>query len=1065
MDKAYQTELLEDSTCIKRSHRINEGEVALFIRACSNGELLTFKQVETEERESEGDNRGQEREGDQDTQADGSGTQDHPAGKRRAKTFEIAWSDKALDHLRTDKSLKVTFAYNLDFLPNRNSRAYSTMKAANIETASQRINDDPFEEHSFVNDPDVNQALRRNLAHILSVCSIPVISEDDESKEPAFALTCGDVDGHRVATAASFYCFEFLLLALDYFKSIPRPSKSVYIYWMTERILKTCNGHLKWLFGKEYRNLPENPSAPHCWVNGKVIDGWDKNPYLPSKPLVEVPFQIIKAGDFYGRHKEWEVPKETGTVVEAWIKELDERNKLGCYAFPRDSNQPTHHFYFTDHVFIWRAIKSVESLGFKSKLSISIPTDGDEGDARPAKKSTKSRNYYSIQVQNQILKRFTTENPISKKQMIAVSRSPAHNRFLLRTKDAGLFHAMDLGFFDKPGAEKGHDVWQNKVDTWRNLVDCQVHHDDNDDTTWDEPLRFALSFIMAQAGKCMNLRSVDEMRSHAISVLLQSAWPNGLLAGRFDANKEPILYDAAITRDKYWASSFEMPYILWKYSRPPLADDGDLKTQIKDSSTVTELKSASSSDAELLTSLKMLLVGQMGTNPSPYQTAQVMKRTFTVNNVVDQKNIVELSDEWLYKEPDFFAHVSKSNDEPVSVRDYDETFPGSRQTTAPTEIAVVDVPRTKDTKKNSLGLDDLMKTFSPGDFKTFMQKKRSQSKAKKRFCALFGTNPPASAGYHQTPSELPAMMDFSERHGSYDKFFSEVTAAELNTWTTELHLSFYAIGSGRSGPSSTTAVRDHEDGSAERLVRIAMSLRFNGDFFDRYWTCHFLESNPIMRTNLDAKDEVKALLLPNDTEGTDQRKAPWRQRRVLELLLFNRIIGRMQECTTDIFEEARHHALNEPATSNSEARVADATESSSSNSSDVDYEAFRTTSNRYRESQQLLQTVEQDLQENLAQIEQWMNREKERETERPRWTFNDESRYRSAISKHLVSNQRGIQALKRTHAKISNLNDSLSKKLEIIRSDLDQRRADDIERFTYVTVFFCLWVSPRDFLV
>ncbi|WAO96302.1 Hypothetical protein NCS54_01397100 [Fusarium falciforme] len=501
MDKAYQTELLEDSTCIKRSHRINEGEVALLIRACSNGELLTFKQVENEERESEGDNRGQEREGDQDIQADGSGTQDHRAGKRRAKTFEIAWSDKALDHLRADKSLKVTFAYDLDFLPNRNSHAYSTMKAANIETTSQRINDDPFEEHSFVNDPDVNQALRRNLEHDLSVCSIPVISENDESEEPAFALTCGDVDGHRVATAASFYCFEFSLLALDYFKSIPRPSKSVYIYWMTERILKTCNGHLKWLFGKKYRNLSENPFAPHCWVSGK----------------------IIKAGDFFARDNNWKVPNEVGVAVQAWTKELDQRNKLGRYAFPRYNKEPTHSFYFTDHVFIWRALKSAENLGLKSKLNVAVRLE-DEGGDGSTKKSAKTKDYSSVQVQDQILKRFTTENSISKKQMIAVSRSPAHNQFLLRTKDVGLFHAMDIGFFDKPGAENDHDPWQNKINVWRNLVDSQVYHEENDDTTWDEPLRFALAFIVAQAAKRINHPSAKEMRERSTSVLMQSVW-------------------------------------------------------------------------------------------------------------------------------------------------------------------------------------------------------------------------------------------------------------------------------------------------------------------------------------------------------------------------------------------------------------------------------------------------------------------------------------------------------------------------------------------------------------
>ncbi|KAL6355493.1 hypothetical protein LRP88_11086 [Fusarium phalaenopsidis] len=419
---------------------------------------------------------------------------------------------------------------------------------------------------------------------------------------------------------------------------------------MTERILKTCNGHLRWLFGKEYRNLSENPFSPHCWVNGKVIDRWDENPYLASKSLVEVPFQIIKAGDFHARNKTWKIPHEAEVTTQAWIKELDQRNKLGHYAFPRYSNEPTDTFYFTDHIFIWRAIKSAESLGFKSKLSVSIQTNDDRG--QPA---MKTRNYSSIQVQNQILKRFTTENPISKKRMIAVSRSPAHNRFLLRTKDAELFHAMDLGLFDKPGAEKGHDVWQNKVETWKNLLDCQIYHEDNDDTTWDEPLRFALSYIVAQTGKRMNLRSVDKMRSYAKSVLIRSAWANGLLPGRFDANKEPTLHNDVNTRDTYWASSFEIPYILWKCSRHPSTDDDTPKTQTKDEPTITQQNLVLSSNAELLKSLKQLLEGQMGPNAFPNHPVESMKRNFPFNDVVDQKNIVQLSDEWLYNEPYFFT--------------------------------------------------------------------------------------------------------------------------------------------------------------------------------------------------------------------------------------------------------------------------------------------------------------------------------------------------------------------------------------------------------------------------
>ncbi|KAJ4218002.1 hypothetical protein NW759_008594 [Fusarium solani] len=150
---------------------------------------------------------------------------------------------------------------------------------------------------------------------------------------------------------------------------------------------------------------------------------------------------------------------------------------------------------------------------------------------------------------------------------------------------------MELGLFDKPGAEKD-DVWKNKVDIWRNLVDCQVYHEDNDDTTWNESVRFALSFIMAQAGKRMNRRPVDEIRPYALSILLQSAWPSGIFPGQLDANKEPIPYDDEVMRDTYWAFSFEIPYILWKYSLPYFTAHGDLQGKSNNDSKATEAKTA-----------------------------------------------------------------------------------------------------------------------------------------------------------------------------------------------------------------------------------------------------------------------------------------------------------------------------------------------------------------------------------------------------------------------------------------------------------------------------------------
>ncbi|KAK2036495.1 hypothetical protein LZ31DRAFT_601225 [Colletotrichum somersetense] len=98
----------------------------------------------------------------------------------------------------------------------------------------------------------------------------------------------------------------------------------------------------------------------------------------------------------------------------------------------------------------------------------------------------------------------------------------------------------------------------------------------------------------------------------------------------------------------------------------------------------------------------------------------------------------------------------------------------------------------------------------------------------------------------------------------------------------------------------------------------------------------------------------------------------------------------------------------------------------------------------------------------------WLNREKDRQAERPRWTFNDESRYRVIIHKLLVTNDRNIQELRRKHAKISGLIDSITKELELVRSyleimrsdqdqersNLDQRRAEEHQAVHYSSQIF-----------
>jgi hypothetical protein len=58
----------------------------------------------------------------------------------------------------------------------------------------------PFRKIFFAQENGLDFAFRRNLEHILSVCSIPVAGPQGN---PSIAITCGDIAGHRVDSRAS----------------------------------------------------------------------------------------------------------------------------------------------------------------------------------------------------------------------------------------------------------------------------------------------------------------------------------------------------------------------------------------------------------------------------------------------------------------------------------------------------------------------------------------------------------------------------------------------------------------------------------------------------------------------------------------------------------------------------------------------------------------------------------------------------------------------------------------------------------------------------------------------
>jgi len=90
-----------------------------------------------------------------------------------------------------------------------NFAQFKVLKESLERFSEMRLSDD--ETHMkvrFSSHKNLDFVIRRNLEHILSVCSMPVLFKEDgdllvKDKNPTIALTCRDMAGHRVWQLAS----------------------------------------------------------------------------------------------------------------------------------------------------------------------------------------------------------------------------------------------------------------------------------------------------------------------------------------------------------------------------------------------------------------------------------------------------------------------------------------------------------------------------------------------------------------------------------------------------------------------------------------------------------------------------------------------------------------------------------------------------------------------------------------------------------------------------------------------------------------------------------------------
>ncbi|OJD38573.1 mg2+ transporter zinc transport protein [Diplodia corticola] len=835
-------------------------------------------------------------------------------------------------------------------------------KSADWDAMAKMCQDESYEKIIFSSHEHLDFLIRRNLEHILSVCSIPVASPTPESgdckhEDSPIALTCGDISGHRVGTSASFYAIQFLQSMIEHLKSM----QTLYAKHLKNRIINTYKRHLKWV-SESTDPGPEGEQlafSAHYWANGKRIEDTS---YLPEPSLVDTPLQVLK---FYGLSYSSEHARtRLWNRIVAWLQDLDQKDERKKYAFARMTSTEKEKFHLVDHVRIWQALSRIDSLGFDDNKVNMIKGRFDEGTVR-----------------KRILKRFITENPMSNRRMIATSRTRSETRFLLHSKDTALFYAIDSGIFyrKEKNPDEKNDGWKGIMDEWRNTIECQVEHQETQALEWRKPLWYAMSVILASKKRQINKTlSAGQLFGTATENLFDMSSPSGLFPGFLTESKEPMHFRNETYRDTYWQTTFEIPYILWKYGKTRLEAAGDRPLGNEAKST--------------------------GVNPSSITSGFMAKKLqfANMNKLVDPKGLVEISDDWLQPGPEalefrpqsecrngmsrdeYGAFIRKLDDFPTSadIVAYAawESYHGKKRgkansfTDATGEKALVaDVPQGNEEskrerlKKPLLCNEKLLK---------LLEQPRDVLSSKKRLIWLPEADKETAliCCLASPTAERNDLSEFFDRHALYDKYFSDETSAALNEWKTELHLSFYRLAEftkladfrqkegipkfsyvvprppkSQQGPAGVTGI-----------VRATMGFRFVGDFFDRYWTCHFLEyapGNPSSKPN--SNDNFgRSKRQPTQTQGhtadsrsqpdpdteqntassstlqtgaskleermsslritaikdtpTGKEKHPWQRRKVLELLLLDMILDEIKTETEKIFVWARDSVLRSP---------------------------------------------------------------------------------------------------------------------------------------------------------
>ncbi|KUI72184.1 hypothetical protein VM1G_08061 [Cytospora mali] len=726
----------------------------------------------------------------------------------------------------------------------------------------------------------------RHLEHILSVCAVPLsapqLYENNTCSNTddiiPVALTRGDLYDHGISTSASFFAFQFLV---DVARRLERFERKIpYILRLEQRIKAVCRGHMKWLerllMADQPRLLKSGCFTANYWVTGelhpKSDDIW--GPWQPT----DTAYQILKMTDYGSFYNDKQMVRHLLEKVRvSWLEELNKLDKRASFAWPHAREGGINIFRLDDHFWVWKSLKSMEDFG--------IVEVGLERTARIAERLVPSK------VRRGILENFTTENDVSRKRMLAVTRSARETRFLFHSRDTALFYGYGCGFFVRGSSFD---------ELWKNTIEAQPHHEENEEVGWEKALRYALGIMLGTQGYCLDKQEPAALAKRCVEVLIGSGGHNGFLPGLLDEEtKKPARFWSIQNKHfLYYDDSFEIHHILLTHARriDGLFQEPIASSQKPQSPDIEQAQKPSNEQDELLHRLfsqmaesNLALTAQpkrqvMMDHPrdqtsdfiiNPLDIAPrrnrgrslTMKKLLPINSLIDVSSIVNLEEEWLYNYPEFLSTEDvdlekrinsiitsgrfNSDESEGIIADILKKHRCSKKSFSVSLWGVfrVDTPKQKhigrrqDVRWNPLplGVGHWMMPSCE-----FFGAARTAESAKKRFIWLpEATDDYALVCWMASPeTEKSAMALFFDRHSKQENHVWDDTTMVLNTWQTELHLSFFVLADASTPKYNglPPLIKDPFPGRPKKEIRRAsIGFRFDGDFFDRYWTCHLIE--------------------------------------------------------------------------------------------------------------------------------------------------------------------------------------------------------------------------------